>query len=509
MRPGDSLTYIGTTYSRGMCIPFGIKEVDRSRHIYIIGKTGVGKSTLIESLAIQDLENGNGVIFFDPHGSSAEELLKYIPEDRVKDTIYFSPTEIDSPIAFNIMEDIGYDKRHLVAGNLLSAFKKIWGEESFSDRMSHILNNTLLALLEYPNTTLLDVRRMYIDKEFRKQVVDVLKDPQVKSYWVDEYTAYTERVVAEATPAIQNKLGQFTSNPVIRNIVGQSKSAFDIRDVMDKEKILIVNFKKGLLGDDNASMLGVLLSTKIYLTALSRADLTRDELSKTPASNFYIDEFQSFSSDTFANVLSEARKYKLNLVIAHQFIDQLEETVRNAVFGNVGTHITFRVGPLDADVLEKVYAPRFEANDLLNLGRGQIYITLAIDGIGSQPFSATTEMPPSPSEVNFEREIMEYTNKTYGTERAEVEDIVKKKLEKNWTRKKLDEDNKKNKPNRKYPKYSGDKKQNSYSDNKNHQPSRDFSTEGLEDLIKNTQATPVPTKDEEGWGGFDTLNNPK
>ena len=436
MRSDDAITYIGTTNARGRELHFGIKEKDRSRHIYIIGKTGAGKSTLIENLAIQDINNGNGIIFFDPHGSSAEQILRYVPETRIEDTIYFSPSELSRPVAFNIMEDIGYDKRHLVASNLLSSFKKIWGEESWSDRMAHILNNTLLALLEYPNTTLLDVRKMYTDKKFRQEVVSYLKDPQVKSFWTDEFSAYTDRFAAEATPAIQNKIGQFTSNPVIRNIIGQPKSSFDLREVIDNEKLLIVNFKKGLIGDDNASMLGVLLSTKVYLSALSRADLTKEKLDKVPSSNFYVDEFQSFASDTFSEVLSEARKYKLNLIIAHQFIDQLPEVVRDAVFGNVGTQITFRVGPLDAEFLERVYAPYFQTSDLVGLGIGQIYLTLMIDGAGSRPFSAQTHIPDAPPKTTYEKEIIQYTNSEYGHEREKVERIIKEQIEKNYDKNK-------------------------------------------------------------------------
>ena len=312
----DRVTYLGKTESRGKSVKFGIRESDRARHMYIIGQTGVGKSTLLEEMAIQDFQNGGGVIFMDPHGQSVTNLLNHVPKERVKDVIYFAPHDADNPIALNIMEDVGYDKRHLVVGSLLSSFRRIWGPEAWSDRMENILSHTLLALLEHPNTTLLDIGRMYSSKEFRNEVVSDLKDPQIRSYWVDEFANYTERYAQEALPAIKNKINAFIANPVIRNIVGQPKSAFSFREVMDTKKILLINLSKGTIGDNNARLLGSLFSTKIYLAALSRADLSAEQLAAIPHSTLFVDEFQSFASGTFAEVLSEARKYKLNLVLA-------------------------------------------------------------------------------------------------------------------------------------------------------------------------------------------------
>lgn len=425
----DRITYIGSAHVREKTINFGIKAEDRSRHMYIIGKTGTGKSSLLECMAVQDFSNDEGVIFMDPHGSSAEKLIDCIPKHRLDDVIYFAPFDVDHPIAFNIMEDIGYDKRHLVASSLLSAFKKIWGEETWSARMEHILNNTLLALLESPDTTLLDVNRMYAYKNFRERVVNSLKDPQVKSFWLDEFARYTDRFAQDATPAIQNKIGQFTSNPVIRNIIAQPKSSFDLREVMDQGKIMIINLSKGQIGDGNAAMLGVLFSTKIYLTALSRADLTRDEMEAIRPVNFYVDEFQSFASDTFADILSEARKYKLNLILAHQYIAQMTDNVREAVFGNVGTMVSFRVGPLDAELFEKLFTPRVMMDDLIGLERGQIYLSLMIDGVGSPPFSAQSFYKIPVQDESYRDEVIAQSRKRHGTDRTIVEQNISGRIE--------------------------------------------------------------------------------
>lgn len=419
----EKITFFAKTDARGRETQFGIKAKDRQRHMYVIGKTGMGKSTLLENMAVQDIQNGEGMAFIDPHGSAAETLLEYIPESRIDDVVYFAPFDMDNPIAFNVMEDVGIDKRHLVVSGLMSTFKKIW-VDAWSARMEYILTNTLLALIEYPDTTLLSVNRMLADKQYRDKVVDHVKDPAVKAYWVDEFASYTERFAAEALPAIQNKIGQFTGNPLIRNIIGQPKSSFDIRQLMDEKKILIVNLSKGLVGETNADLLGSMLTTRIYLAAMSRADLSAAQMAQMPNFYFYVDEFQSFANSTFANILSEARKYKLNLTIAHQYIEQMEEEVRDAVFGNVGTTIAFRVGPFDAEVLETVFTPRFLAADLVNLGFAQIYLTLMIDGVGSQPFSATTLPPIEPPHTSCKDMAIAASRKNYTGQREEIEKRV-------------------------------------------------------------------------------------
>jgi hypothetical protein len=322
------------------------------------------------------------------------------------------------------MEDVGPEKRHLVAAGLMSAFKKIW-VDAWSARMEYILGNVILALLEYPDATLLSINRMLTDKDYRKAVVVNITDPSTKAFWTDEFAKYTDRYTQEATPAIQNKVGQFTANPLIRNIVGQSKSSFDIRKLMDEKKILIINLSKGQIGEGNANLLGSMLITKIYLAAMSRADTPEAQLQKLPNFYLYVDEFQSFANESFADILSEARKYKLNLTIAHQYIEQMSDEVRSAVFGNVGTMVAFRVGAFDAEVLEKEFSPVFTAEDLVNLGFAQIYLKLMIDGIGSHPFSATTLPPIAPPEKSLRNEVIENSRKLFAQPKSEVEEKIK------------------------------------------------------------------------------------
>ncbi len=424
MHDDNKITYFAETDSRNKRVKFGIKRDDRSRHTYVIGKTGMGKSTMLENMAIQDIKNGEGLAFIDPHGKTAEMLLDYVPEHRIKDVLYFAPFDTDYPISFNVMEDVGPNKRHLVAHGLMSAFKKIW-VDAWSARMEYILNNILLALLEYPGSTLIGVNRMLADKEYRRKVVENITDPSVRSFWLDEYAKYTDRFAAEAAPAIQNKIGQFIANPLIRNIIGQPKSTFDIRKMMDERKILIINLSKGRMGETNANLLGSMLITKIYLAAMSRADQSEHELRGLPNFYLYVDEFQNFANESFADILSEARKYKLNLTVAHQYIEQMSEEVRAAVFGNVGTMVTFRVGAFDAEILEKEFAPQFTAEDLVSLGFVQIYLKLMIDGVSSQPFSATTLPPIERPIVSFKKEIFDNSRKTYANDRREVEAAIK------------------------------------------------------------------------------------
>ncbi len=416
----DKVTYFAETDSRHNRRKFGIKAGDRSKHVYVIGKTGMGKSTLLENMAIQDIVNGHGIAFIDPHGGTAEKLLEYVPEERIKDVLYIAPFDMEYPVSFNIMEDVGPNKRHLVVNGLMSVFEKIW-EDAWSARMAYILQNTLLALLEYPGATLLAVNRMYTDKEFRNKVVSHVTDVSVKSFWIDEYAKYTDKYAQEATPAIQNKIGQFAGNPLIRNMIGQPKSSFSLREIMDEKKIMIVNLAKGRVGEGNARLLGSMLITKLYLAAMSRSDEKASALAKLPQFYLFVDEFQSFADRSFADILSEARKYKLNLTMAHQYIEQMDEEVRDAVFGNVGTMVVFRVGAYDADVLEKEFAPTFTAEDLVSLGLRQIYLKLMIDSVSSAPFSATTLPPIEPPEVSYVDKIIEYSRKTFAQPRSEVE----------------------------------------------------------------------------------------
>ncbi len=379
--------FLGETSFRNEKIRFGIKQDDRRRHMYVVGSTGMGKSEFLKSMAIQDIEAGRGVCFIDPHGDSADDLLDYVPEERIKDVIYFDPDDLQYPIAFNVMEGIGFDYRHLVASGLVGVFKKIWGAEAWSGRMEYILNNTILALLEYPDSTLLGINRLMSSKEYRKKVVSNVTDPIVKAFWVDEFAKYADKFATEATAAIQNKVGQFASNNVIRNILGQPKSKINIRKIMDEGKILIVNVSKGKIGEDASRLLGAFLITKIQLAAMSRVDTLE---SKRRDFYLYVDEFQNFATESFANILSEARKYHLSLVMAHQYIKQMEEPVMDAVFGNVGTIVAFRVGAEDAEYLEKWFQPDFMMNDIVNLGKRDMYLKLMIQGVSSKGFSAST-----------------------------------------------------------------------------------------------------------------------
>ncbi|MEK7464061.1 MAG: type IV secretory system conjugative DNA transfer family protein [Patescibacteria group bacterium] len=416
----DRITYFGQTDARNKKVTFGIKAKDRTKHVYVIGKTGMGKSTLLENMAVQDIKNGEGMAFIDPHGKTAELLLEYVPEHRHKDVVYFAPFDMEHPISFNVLESVDPDKRHLVVSGLMSTFKKIW-QDAWSARMEYILTNTLLALLEYPDATLLGVNRMLSDKVFRNHVITYITDASVKAFWTQEFANYTERMALEAVPAIQNKIGQFTANALIRNMIGQPKSSFDIRKMMDQGKIFIINLSKGRIGESNANLLGGMLITKIYLAALSRADIPDRVLKTLPNFYLFVDEFQSFANESFADILSEARKYKLNLTMAHQYIEQMEEEVRAAVFGNVGTMIVFRVGAFDAEVLEKEFAPQFTAEDIVNLGIFQIYLKLMIDGISSQPFSGTTLPPIAKPENSSMDKVIEMSRKQFARNRLEVE----------------------------------------------------------------------------------------
>ncbi|NMB47582.1 type IV secretion system DNA-binding domain-containing protein [Patescibacteria group bacterium] len=418
------ITFFGETNFRGQNKKFGIKSDDRLRHMYIIGKTGMGKTELLKNMIIQDILNGYGVAFVDPHGDAAEEILNFIPEERIKDVVYFNPGDINYPIAFNIMESVSEDQRHLIASGLMGVFKKIW-PDVWSARMEYILNNTILSLLEIEGATLLEINRLLSDATFRGKIVKQLKDPVVKAFWVQEFSKYSQRYEVEATAAIQNKIGQFISTPLIRNIVGQVKSTIDTREIMDSGKILIINLSKGRIGEDASKLLGALLITKIQLAAMSRVDIKEEQ--RKPF-NLYVDEFQNFATESFATILSEARKYKLSLILAHQYIAQMDEVVRDAVFGNIGTMIIFRIGAEDAESLRKEFSPEFTEEDLVNLAKQHIYVRLMIDGITSRPFSAETLPPRKQEDQNFVQGIIDYSRKVYGRNKKEVDEYIAKNI---------------------------------------------------------------------------------
>lgn len=417
--PNGDITLFAKTNYRGALIPFGIKLDDRRRHMYVIGKTGMGKSTLLENMIIQDIRAGRGLAVVDPHGDLVEKVVKYIPSYRINDVVYLNPADMDFPIAFNILESVDPSHRHLVASGLIAVFKKMW-IDSWGPRLEHILRNTILALIEYPGSTLLGVTRMLVDKVYRRKVVDHLSDPIVKAFWRDEFAAFNEKFRSEAVSPIQNKIGQFLSSSIIRNIVGQPKSTIDMREIMDNGKILLLNLAKGRIGEDNAGLLGAMMITKLQLAAMSRIDIPESERRDF---FLYVDEFQNFATESFASILSEARKYRLDLIIAHQYIEQLDEKVQAAVFGNVGTIITFRVGAGDAEFLAKEFEPVFEETDLVNLTKYDMYLKLMIDGVASEPFSAIG-LPPVANPDNLEETIINVSRERYAKPREVVEDKI-------------------------------------------------------------------------------------
>ncbi|MDQ5952740.1 MAG: hypothetical protein QG626_869 [Patescibacteria group bacterium] len=415
----QDVVYFAKTNFRNQLRKFGIKTDDRRRHVYVVGKTGMGKTTLLENMILSDIYAGHGCCYVDPHGDTAEKLIDYIPSWRINDVVYFNPSDVEHPIGFNILEAIDPTMKHLVASALMSVFKKIW-ENVWSARMEYILNNTILALLDTPGSTLLGVNRMLSDKDFRLEIVKNIQDPIVKQFWVTEFAAYDAKFATEAVAPIQNKIGQFLSSSIIRNIVAQAKSSINIREMMDNQKIFIINLSKGRIGEDAMRLLGGMLITKMQVAAMERVNIPEKEREDF---YMYVDEFQNFAVESFASILSEARKYRLNLIMAHQYITQLSEEVRDAVFGNVGTMITFRVGSPDAVFMENEFMPRFTPEDIINLPKAGIYLKLMIDGVASQPFSATT-LPPIAQRTNSLPRVVEQSRERYAGNRGMIEERV-------------------------------------------------------------------------------------
>lgn len=421
MNPINDIAIFAETTFRNQFKKFGIKTDDRRRHMYLIGKTGMGKSTVLENMIVEDIRAGRGVAVVDPHGDLAEKVIEFIPKERINDVIYFNPSDIDYPIAFNVVEHVDPHFRHLIASGLIGVFQKLWAD-SWGPRLEYILRNTILAVLDFPDSTLLAVTRMLSDKKFRKKVIEKIQDPVVKAFWVNEFAGYADKFASEAVSPIQNKVGQFLSTSLIRNIVGQVKSSLDMRKIMDEGKILILNLSKGRIGEDSSALLGAMMITKIQLAAMSRVSIPEKERTDF---YLYIDEFQNFTTDSFANILSEARKYRLNLTMAHQYIEQLGETVKYAVFGNVGTIILFRVGAIDAEALVPEFTPTFTEEDIVNLPKFEIYLKLMIDGISSEPFSARG-LPPLPEKqkTNNTEKVISISRERYASSREEVEDKI-------------------------------------------------------------------------------------
>ena len=420
--PDTELNVIGETNFRGHREKFGIKTVDRRRHIYIIGKTGMGKSVLLENMIQSDVERGKGIAVIDPHGDLADAVIDFVPSHRINDVVILDPSDVSHPFAFNMLEYTDNpQKRNLMASGLLGVFKKMYAD-SWGPRLEHILRNCLLGLVETPNTSMLGIMRILVDKEYRKKVVSNIQNPMVRSFWIDEFDKYQDRQRVEAISPIQNKVGQFLSSPMIRNIVGQVKSTVNIRFMMDSGKIIIVNLSKGKIGEDNSSLLGSMLITKFQLDAMSRADM--DEKDRKDF-YLYVDEFQNFATDAFATILSEARKYKLNLVMANQYVAQMPEEVRDAVFGNVGTSLCFQVGFDDAEYFSNQFSEEVLPNDIITLPKYNCYTKLMIDGMPSPTFSIATLPPPELDIEDDRREkIVRLSRERYCRPREVVEDKI-------------------------------------------------------------------------------------
>lgn len=417
------LSLFGVTNFRGTNTVFGANRVDRGRHIYVIGQTGTGKTGLLELLTLSDIFYDEGFCVIDPHGDYAQSMLRFIPRRRIQDVIYFNPSDTDYPIGFNPLEVTDPALKNHISSELVGVLKRMF--ESWGPRLEYILRYTILALLDYPESTMLDITRMLTERRFRDDVIKHIKDPVVKTFWVTEFASWNEKFAAEAVAPVLNKVGAFVANPMIRNIVGQTRSTFNIRKHMDDGKILIVNLSRGLVGEDNAAILGALMVTKIQLAAMSRANVPLDQ---RRSFYLYVDEFQNFATDSFAVILSEARKYGLNLTVANQYVSQMNPVVRDAVFGNVGSMVSFRVGADDASFLAKYFAPQFEPGDLMQLHNRYFVSTMTINGEKSPPFSGSTLNQP-PTQADFSEEIIELSRRQFTSARHDVEERIGTKMQ--------------------------------------------------------------------------------
>jgi len=419
----DAPILIGERHGWGEPQLFGISAADRRQHVYIIGKTGSGKTTLLRNMIVQHIARGHGVGLIDPHGDLAEELLDHIPTSRTDHLVYFNPGDIEYPIGMNLLANVPPDERHLVASGIVSAFKGIW-RDSWGPRLEYILYNAVAALLDCSNTSLLGVNRMLTDEQYRARIIRQIKDPFIKAFWAEEYASYDQRFQREAIAPIQNKIGQFLLNPVIRNILGQVKNKVNFPFLMDNSRLLIANLSKGQLGHDKANLLGSLLTTQFQLTAMARAARPEDE-----RRDFYlfIDEFQNFSTDAFASILAEARKYRLCLTLSHQYVEQLPLPVRQAVFGNVGTLIAFRLGYTDAEVLQKEFGNSIQASAIADLDRYEAVLKLLEDGTNKEPFRAKM-LPPQENGIGRKTLVTARSRERFSILRAIVDDKLKRWL---------------------------------------------------------------------------------
>lgn len=388
---------------------FGIKTEDRRKHVYIIGKTGVGKSTLIANMAIDDIRKNRGVGIIDPHGDLSETILDFIPKRRMNDVVYLEPFDTERPFSLNVLEIKNKQQKDLIASGIVSIFYKLY-KDSWGPRLEYILRNVILTLLEAPGATLVDILALLSNAEYRKKVVRSLSDPVLKDFWEKEFAKMPDRLKAEAISPIQNKVGQFVTSKMIRNIIGRTKSSIDLEQIMNEGKILILNLSQGKLGEDNTALLGAMLITQIQLAAMNRSFMKEADRKDF---FLYVDEFQNFATQSFIKILSEARKYRLSLTLANQYIEQLDEDVTRAIFGNVGTLMSFVVGARDAYVLTREYAEIYTENDLVSLGKFEAVLKLSIDGMTSTPFPVTTLPLPAMKNDNRDK-IIKLSKEKYG-----------------------------------------------------------------------------------------------
>ncbi len=421
--PGQEadISLLGVTNFRGSNTIFGLLRQDRGRHVYILGQTGTGKSGALELLTISDIYYDQGFAVIDPHGDYAQHVLNFIPQRRLDDVVYFNPADTAYPIGFNPLEISDPSLKGHISSELVGVLKRLFAD-SWGPRLEYILRYSLLALLDYPNATMLDITRLLTEKKFRANVISYIDDPVVKNFWVTEFASWNDKFASEAVAPVLNKVGAFTANPMIRNIIGQPKSTFNIRKIMDEGKILVVNLSRGLMGEDNAGILGAMMVTKIQLAAMGRADMPQEQ--RRPF-YLYVDEFQNFATDSFATILSEARKYGLNLTVANQYISQMSEEVRSAVFGNVGTILCFRISPDDSPFLQKYFEPQFEAQDLIQQHSRFFVTTMMISDEKAAAFSAKTLNLPVPQD-DLTARIVALSRERYARDRAVVEEIVHK-----------------------------------------------------------------------------------
>lgn len=402
-----------------------LQRQDRRRHLYIIGKTGTGKSTLLKNLITQDIRDGEGVAVLDPHGDLVEELLNYIPSYRINDVVYFNPADLDYPVGFNILNQADSTLLPLVASNCVSVFKNLWSD-SWGPRLEYILHNSILSLLEIPNSSLLLLPRLLTDQVYREEVIKKLQNSIVKNFWLSEFNRWNQKFQSEAISPVQNKVGAFLSDSLLRNILSQSKNKFDLGWMMDNRKIFLANLSAGQIGQHAANLLGGLLITQFHLSSMKRARLPEER-----RQDFYLyaDEIQNFSTESFSSILSESRKYRLNLTLANQYLEQIPERIQKSIFGNIGSLVAFRVGSRDAEILKKEFAPFFDTEDLQTARRYEVHTKISVNGLTIKPFYMGTLPPEQPALDEGRKEtIIKLSRQKYALKRQVIEEQIRKWL---------------------------------------------------------------------------------